>query len=149
MADNYPSEEGHISDGLVIGFCKATATIELHEAVGIGITAVSNYVSVIPAAADGDAIGVALKAASANEMLPVCFYGVVKMVAGTAITAGQVVRSDSLGTYLLDLADLSTGTAAPLYVGLNGTGTALRLGIALQPAASSGDEFLVLVGGLR
>lgn len=152
MTDLYPSEEGHISDGLVIGFAKiyaGSADVELHEAVNIGTTAVSGWVSVGAAAADGDAIGIAMKAGSAGDVIPVCFYGVVKLVAGTAITAGQVLRNDALGTYILDLADLSTGNVESIFVGDNGTGTAFRLGMALQPGAASGDEFLCLVGGFR
>ncbi len=117
--------------------------------MNIGATLVSDWVSVGAAAADGDAIGVALKAGSAGDVIPVCFYGVMKLKAGGAITAGQILRNDALGTYVLDIADLATGNAVPVYVGDNGTGTAFRLGMALQKAASSGDDFLVLVGGLR
>jgi len=151
MADFYPSEEGHISDGLVIGFCTAYDTVEVHEAVGLGITTVTGAISILAAAADGDAVGVTLKAAGAGEKVPVCFYGVMKLKAGAAITAGQTVYNDALGTYILDIQDTKTGCddVWNAYAALSGTGTAFRLGTALQKAAASGDDFLVLVGGLR
>jgi len=155
MTDLYPDEEGHISDGLVIGFCKAVDSIELHEAVALGSTGVSGFVSVKAASADGDAVGIALKSASAGDVIPVCFYGVVKVVAGATITTGQMCMNDALGTYILPIPNIEDTTAAEgwtnliEYVGLCGTGTRNRLGIALQPAAASGDEFLLLVGGIR
>lgn len=151
MADFYPDEEGHISDGLVIGFCQAVDAVELHEAVALGITTVTGAVSILAAAADGDAVGVTLKAGGIGAMVPVCFYGVMKLLAGSAITAGQIVQNDSLGTYILDIKDAKTGCDDWWITlsGISGTGTVFRLGMALQKAAASGDDFLVLVGGLR
>jgi hypothetical protein len=151
MADFYPDEEGHISDGLVIGFCQAVDAVEVHEAVALGITTVTGAVSILAAAADGDAVGVTLKAGGIGAKVPVCFYGVMKLKAGTAITAGQILQNDSLGTYILDIKDTITGCDDwwITLAGISGTGTVFRLGMALQAAANSGDDFLVLVGGLR
>ena len=145
MTDLYPSEEGYISDGNVIGYCKATATIALHSSVFIHGTAVSGEISVAPTAADGDGIAVALKAAATGDRIPVCFFGVVKMMAAAAIDESDQVKSDSLGTYIIPIADRDS-TAATLLRGLNYTGTVQRLGVALQAGASSGDELLVLIG---
>ena len=145
MTDLYPSEEGYISDGNVIGYCKCQATIALHSSVFIHGTAVAGVVSVAPTAADGDGCAVALKGGAAGEDIPVCFFGVVKMMAAAAIDEGDQVKSDSLGTYILPIADRDA-TAATLLRGMNYTGTVIRLGVALQAGASSGDELLVLVG---
>ncbi len=145
MTDLYPSEEGYISDGNVIGFCKVQAEVELHEAVFIHGTAVSGEIMVAPAAADGDGCAVTLKAGVAGDHIPVCFFGVVKLMAGAAIDEGDQLKNDSLGTYLLPIDDRDS-TAATELRGLNYTGTGIRLGVALQAGASSGDELLVLVG---
>ena len=145
MTDLYPSEEGYISDGNVIGYCKATATLELHESVFIHGTAVSGIISVAPTAADGDACAITLKAAVTGDYVPVCFFGVVKLRAAAAIDEGDQVKSDSLGTYILPIDDRDS-TAATELRGMNYTGTIIRLGVALQAGASSGDELLVLVG---
>ena len=145
MTDLYPSEEGYISDGFVVGFCKCQAAIELHEVVFIHGTAVSGVISVAPAAADGDGFAVALKAGAANEFIPVCFHGIVKMVAGDTLTAGDQLINDSLGTYVLPMPN-TTASNATIFRGLNNTGTRLRPGLALQNGAASGDELLVLVG---
>jgi len=146
MTDLYPSEEGYISDGYVIGYCKAQAPIALHASVYIHGTAVSGVISVAPGAADADSIGVALKAAdAAGDYIPVCFHGVVKMVAGDTITGGDQLINDSLGTYVLPMPN-TTSSNATIFRGLNYTGTRLRLGVALQNGDASADELLVLIG---
>jgi hypothetical protein len=145
MTDLYPSEEGYISDGYVIGYCKCQAAIELHEVVYIHGTAVSGTISVAPAASDADGFAVALKAGAANDYIPVCFHGVVKLVAGDTLTVGDQLINDSLGTYVLPMPD-TTATNATIFRGLNNTGSRLRVGLALQNGAASGDELLVLVG---
>lgn len=152
MTDNYPDEEGHIADGLIIGFCRASATITAGYAVSINSSVDSGYVYVTQGAADGDSVGVALKAASAqHDIVPVCFYGVVKMYGYGAITAGFPVMNDATANRVIGLkADTSTwATALYRWAGLDGGGTLMRLGIALQPCATTNDELLVLVGGLR
>jgi hypothetical protein len=155
MTDLYPDEEGHIADGLVIGFCKVVDGVEINEAVGLGLTAVSGVVSIIASAADGDAVGIALKSGVTNDYVPVCFYGIVKMYAGDTITAGDIVKNDATGTFVLPIAVITdttgvTGwTAIANYKAISHTGTAWRLGLALQNGATTGDELLMLVGGLR
>lgn len=145
MTDLYPSEEGYISDGYVLGYCKVQAAIELHEAVHVHTTAVSGTISVAPAAADADGFAIALKAGAAGEYIPVCFFGVVKLMAGDTLTVGDQLINDSLGTYVLPMPS-TTATNATIFRGLNNTGTRLRVGVALQNGAASGDELLVLVG---
>jgi hypothetical protein len=103
--DLYPDEEGHISDGLIIGYCRCQAAIVQNEAVFIHATSVSGVVSVAPTAGDADSCAVALKAGSAGDRIPVCFYGVVKMYGGSTITAGDVVCNDASGIFVAPLPD--------------------------------------------
>jgi hypothetical protein len=113
--------------------------------VKLGTTAAGNVV-VSVGAADGDSIGIALKTAVTNDLLPVALRGIMKIVAGEAIAANACLINDSSPGYMLTIPDLATGTAAPLFVGINGTGTVVRLGLALQDATQSGDEILMLLG---
>jgi hypothetical protein len=147
MTDLYPDEEGYISDGTVISFCKAAGTIALHSGVTLGTTAVSGAVSVVAGSADSDSVAVALKAANTNDYVPVCFFGIVKMVAGDTINEGDVVMNDASATYVLPIATL-THDEFTLWRGVVGatTGTGWRLGTAIQAGAASGDELLVLIG---
>ena len=145
MTDLYPSEEGYISDGYVSGYCRAQMTLELHDSVFIHGTAVSGIVSVASAAADANAIAITLKSAVTGDYIPVCFHGIVKLMAGDTLTGGDQLVNDSLGTYVLPMPN-TTSTNATIFRGLNYTGTRLRLGVALQNGAASGDELLVLVG---
>lgn len=149
MTDLYPSEEGYIADGSVIGFCKATAAIPIHSCVQIASTAVSGEISVTVGAADGDSLGIALKTAEAGDRIPVCFFGIVKMVIAAAVAEGDMVKSDASATYVIPI-DTLTHDEFVLWRGVSGgdTATAWRLGMALQGAASSGDEILLLVGRL-
>jgi len=146
MTDLYPDEEGYIADGSIVGFCKATAAIPLHSGVKFG-TSVSGVISVTAGAADGDSNGIALKEAAAGDFIPVCFYGVVKILAGAVLAEGDMVKSDASATYVLPI-DTLTHDEYVLWRGVSGgvTATAWRLGMTLQAAAASGDEFLLLVG---
>lgn len=152
--DNYPDEEGHIDDGLVIGFCKAAGTIVQNQAVKLGITTVSNYVQALACAADADSFAVALAAAVTDAYLPVCFYGVVKMYGGSTITAGDVVMNDASGLFVAPVRDENlalTPTQLAYYAMFKPAGTIRFLGLALQNAnaATTGGELLVLIGGQR
>lgn len=147
--DIYPDEEGHISDGLVIGFCKAQATIVQNQSVYLHATAVSGCVSVAPCAADADSCAVALKAASAGDFIPVCFYGVVKMYGGDTVTAGDVVVNDSSGIFVLPMPDQNldlTPTQIAYQAAFQAAGTIYRLGLALQNSSTTGAELLILIG---
>ena len=148
MTDLYPSEEGYISDGSIIGYCTADAAIALHSGVQIGATSTSGAILVVAGSADGDSVGIALKeATAAGDRIPVCFYGVVKFVGGAVIAEGDQVISDASATYALPIQTYTHDEFA-WYRGVCAgvTGTGWRLGMALQAAAASGDEFLLLVG---
>ena len=153
--DLYPDEEGHISDGLIIGYCKAQAVIVQNQAVFIHATSVSGVVSVAPCAADHDSYAVALKAAAAGEMVPVCFYGVVKMYGGSTITAGDFVCNDASGIFVNTLPAITQAAGAQTeilyYAEYSNGGSQYRLGLALQNAngATTGGELLVLIGAMR
>lgn len=150
MADLYPDEEGYIADGMLIGFCKAAGSIEINEAVSLGVTGVSGVVSVLAAAALGDACAVALKAAVTDDFIPVCFYGVVKMVVGTAtFTTGAIVYNSAIGTHVEIIPSTDTTPGIIAFRGISGDGTVFRLGTALQPGSTAADEALILIGGLR
>ena len=145
MTDLYPSEEGYISDGYVLGYCKCQAAVEYHDTLYIHGTAVSGTISVAPTTVDSTGVAIALKAGEAGDYIPVCFFGVVKLMAADTLTVGDCIISDALGTYVLPLPNV-TATAATKFRGLNNSGTLFRLGFALQNATASGDEFLALIG---
>ena len=149
--DLYPDEEGHISDGLIIGFAQCVGAVTQNAAVALGITAVSGYVSILASAADADSCAVALKAGVAGEDRRVCFYGVVKMYGGSTITAGDVVCNDASGLFLNTMYNLNLGltpTQINYMAAFKAGGTVYRLGLALQNGngATTGGELLVLIG---
>jgi hypothetical protein len=147
MADTYPDEEGYLGKGLVVRMCKANGAIELHSGVFIAATAVNNYISVVAGAADGDSVGIALKAASDGGYLPVAFYGMVKLLAGDTINEQDIIINDSNPTYMLPVPTYTAGQLA-VWRSLNNTGTQCRLGMAVTGAAASGDEFVAIIGKL-
>jgi len=147
MTDLYPDEEGYIGDGLVIGFAKAAGSITLHGAVAIPATGVSSYVSVT-AATYRTGIGIALRAADTNDYIPVVLYGIVKQWTGAApFAAGKLVTSATTAGYV-DVMPAANATTMLEWNGLgNGGTTALnRLGLALQPGTTAGDEALIAIG---
>ena len=146
MTDLYPDEEGYIADGSVIGFCKAATAITVHSGVSLG--SASGVITVSAGTADGDSVGIALKAGNTNDFLPICFFGVVKMVAGAVFNEGDMVKSAAAPATVLPI-DTLTHDQLTLWRGVIGAGgSAWRLGMALQAAAATSDEFLLLVGRL-
>jgi hypothetical protein len=137
--DYWPDEEGYIVEGLTIGFCYADAAIGEMDAVQVtGTTA--GRVRVATSAATGDSQGVALKAAgAAGAYIPVAFTGVVKMTAACSISVGDLVAGAITGDSVIEFDDESDN-----LTGLGGS--AWLLGMALQAAATTGDEILVLLG---
>ena len=156
MTDLYPDEEGYIEDGLQIGFAKAYESIALHAAIDLGTTGVSGYVSVGQAAFKAG-VGIALRAADTNDIIPVLFYGIVKQYGEAGITPGELVVSGTTGTYVAPMPALAAATVADLsnnlceWVGIGAGATTqyYRLGMALQPATTAGDEALILIGAIR
>ena len=148
MTDLYPDEEGYISDGAVIGFCKLVDTVALHAGVKKGVTSVSGVVSIVTGAGDGDSYAVALKAGVTDDFIPVCFHGIVKMMVGDTMTvAGDLVMNDANATYVLPIRAMTEDEIVK-WRGICGTGTYIRLGMLLQNGAASGDEALVFIGRL-
>ena len=148
MTDFWPEKDGLVADGFTVGFCYADhTTITANYPVTYGTHAASRL-AVDVCAAIGDGIGVALKTPVAvGDMIPVCFYGIVKMVVGTTgvgayIPAiGKYVHSDAnLG--VINAQGGSTNTSTYKLFG----GASYVLGIALQTPVAAADEFLVLVG---
>jgi hypothetical protein len=74
-------------------------------------------------------LGVALKAGDSGDYIPVCIYGIVKMYAGGALTAGKGVKADNEGRAVAALA----------------ADDSLSGGRALMSAGEADDEFIVLV----
>ena len=147
--DYYPKKDGHIEDGLLVGFCKAATSITVNSAVAIGNTTVSGVISVVSASFN-TGVGWATKAANTNDMVPVVFYGIVKAVGSTsvAISTGQSVVSDTTAGRVTNLAVMNATTTCTLVTN-SGTGTIHILGMALQAATTDADEILILVGGAR
>jgi hypothetical protein len=150
MTDLYPDEEGYISDGTIVGFCKAAAPITLHGAVKLAATAVSSYISVQPATV-GTGYGVALKAADTNDYIPVAFKGIVKQIVGAVTFAvGKPVIASGTTAGVVEAQPALNGTTMLEYVNLGNGGTTslYRLGYALQAGTTAGDEVLVMLAGL-
>lgn len=149
MTDLYPDEEGYISDGTIVGFCKAAGSISLHGAVALGATAVSNYISVV-AAGVANGIGIALKAADTNDYLPVALKGIVKQTVGAAtFSVGQPVHSSGTTVGVVERTTMGD-TANNNYLNIipGGTTTNYRLGFALQAGTTAGDEVLISLAAI-
>ncbi|TET19628.1 DUF2190 family protein [Candidatus Bathyarchaeota archaeon] len=136
MTDNWPDEEGFISEGEIVSLLKATATITKGTYVRL-----TGDLEVQPAVLDSDPIGVALKDASSGEKVSVCLHGVCKVKAGAAITRGKAVKSDASGR-AIELSDQAVDEAGvatyTIYYGR-------KAGIALQAAAAADDWILIFV----
>ena len=137
--DYWPQEEGYIVEGSPVMMCLSTTNIT--EMCCIRLTATTaGVVSVGVGAAWGDCIGVALRACTSGEMVPVAFNGVVKLLADATLALGQhVVNQATGGNKIIDPA-----ASASCKMGTNGS--AYILGTALQAAANDEDEILVLLG---
>ena len=141
MTDNYPNKDGYVADGICVGFCYAEAsTITLGSFVKFGTTR-ADYIGVAITAAAGDAVGMALKAASAaGDIIPVAFLGVVKATVHSTTAIGNLLsNSITTVTSVVPLAYTSDKLL------ING-GTAHVLGTALQTGAVPGDSILVHLG---
>lgn len=145
VVDKWPDEEGMIVEGIVIGFCEAGATLTANTGVDFG-TAATNKIVVTACSAIGDSVGVALKAASSGEMVPVAFTGVVKMTSTGTFNVGELVMGGAAGKARIGNAAANT-TAAQLFAAAGATTGSHILGKALQTATTEGDEVLILLGG--
>jgi len=95
-----------------------------------------------PATSAQNCIGIALKTVNAGEQCPVLMKGIVKVVAGGAISRGQAVYGADASKRILALTD------QPVNEGGTATYTiyyARKLGIALQSFGAAGDAGLIYV----
>lgn len=98
--------------------------------------------TVAPATAPTNCIGIALENVSEGEYVPVCVLGVVKVVAGAAISMGQAVYGADASRRILPLTDqdVNEGGANTYTIYY-----ARKLGIALDNFAAPGDTGRILV----
>lgn len=144
MTDYWPHNEGVVVDGFSIAMGRAQAAIEAFETVHMHTTAVNYAIQVAPASAAGDGYAVALKAAEADDIIPIMYLGIVKMQAATAMNEDDYVSNAAGGTQVQVIATMTAGELVA-YRALNYTGTAFRLGKTLN-GATTDDDILVLVG---
>lgn len=143
VTDRWPDEEGYIVEGIVIGFCEAGNTLTANRGCARGTAATGKIVVTTPAGV-GDSVGVALKAASAGEKVPVAFSGVIKMVSTGTFNAGEFITGGAAGRAKCGQAAANT-SSLNLFKAAGSTGSYI-LGMALQTAAAEGDECLILLG---
>lgn len=143
MTDYFPSKDGYVADGDVVGFCYADGAIVAGTYVAFG-TSRANYVAVATTSTASAAIGMALRDASAaGDIIPVCFMGVVKTIAGAAIATGALVGNSATSNKVVTLAYTSDKIRIN---GIGGNYTARILGTCLQGAHNNTDECLVYIG---
>jgi hypothetical protein len=137
--DWWPTQEGRIAEGLtVIGI--AGSTITESQLLKFG-TSASGQITVIPATALGDAWGIAVKAASTGDPLPVITFGLYKCnIGSTELLQGSLVMNSG-ATYVI-LGGLSTNSTNSVLLG----GASHILGMMTQSATAATDEAVVLIG---
>jgi len=151
MTDYWPDKDGLIADGFTIGFCYADdTTITANYTVKVGTTGASK-IPVAASTAIGDGIGVALKTPVAvGDMIPVCFYGLVKMVNAATGGSDPAALTPTIGKYVMNSGltgvfvgqGISTNTSTYKVF----SGASYVLGLCLCTVAATSDEFPVLVG---
>ncbi len=96
----------------------------------VTVTAGENWPPIVHEADSGEKVsGSALKSGNNGDYIPVCIYGIVKMYAGGAVTAGAGVKTDNEGRAVAALA--ADGS--------------LSGGRALMSAGEANDQFMVLI----
>lgn len=154
IIDMWDTQEGYICQGTDIGFCTLGTAVVAGECVKFG-TSAANQIVVSLWTDDADSVGVTMKGGVTGDVIPVVFYGVVKMVAHEVITVGQCVESSGTAGTTITYGNvapmmINTGGTSDIYLCVaNATGTRHILGLALQDADTDGDEILVLIGGQR
>lgn len=148
MTDYWPEKDGQISDGLVVGYCKAEGSITLHTAVKISASAASCIT--VDEASYKEGVGVAMKAADTNDYIPVMFYGIMKAKVDTG-AAISVMNHIVSGTTAGDFVALPSISATTYDSNVSEwiDGSSHKIGLALQAGTTDADEFLLLVGGAR
>ena len=142
MVDYWPQEEGCVFDAdAYILPCRPDDAILEMSAVKVGTT-VAGRISVLPSAAKGDGIGIALKAATAAgapSRIPVLFRGIAKVIADAQAATAGVFAVNNITTEFRDAATNVVGNLV-LF-----TGASYIMGMWLQSGAA-GSDVLLLVG---
>ena len=137
--DYWPQEEGYIYEGAPVMQCVASGAITENACVKLAAATVGNVV-VSESTTWGECIGVALRAVSSGQVVPVAFGGIVKMLADATLALGHQVVSSALGgNKLID-------GAASAAMACGDTGSAHFMGTLLHAAADDEDEVLLLIG---
>lgn len=90
------------------------------------------------AVAAQDCIGIATKAGTAGQMVPVIVRGRVKATAGGVITRGKAVYGADASSHVLALADINEGGAATIS-------WTRKLGLCEQGAGAAGDLISLII----
>jgi hypothetical protein len=143
--DYYPDEEGVLLDGISLGWCIASTTIDANQQVAFDTATAGNVVAL--AGAYRDSCGVAMRAASSSDYVPVLLYGIVKMKLAITVAAGSPVQSATAAGYVYPAASIATATYLSYMKALCYGGTVHILGKALQGGLTD-DEVLILVSPL-
>lgn len=153
--DQWDSQEGYISQGQVIGFVELGTAAVAGEPLGFG-TPAANKIVMDLYTGEANGVGVCLKSGGTGDKVPVCFYGVCKMLAFSVCTVGGfVISAGTPGTTITYGAvtplTAEAGTTVYTMQGMqlarnNGTGTAFLLGQCLQAGTTVGNQLLVLIG---
>ena len=142
MVDYWPQEEGCVFDAdAYILPCRPDDAILEMSAVKVGTT-VAGRISVLPSAAIGDGIGIALKAATAAgapSRIPVLFRGIAKVLVDAVGATTGVFAVNNVTTAF---GNAATNVVTDLV--LFG-GASYIMGLFLQTGAA-GSEVLLLVG---
>jgi hypothetical protein len=137
--DYWPQEEGYIVEGTPVAMCYAAAAVGEMSCVKLSTTT-AGRLEVAASAGAGDSLGVALRATSGGQMIPVAFGGVVKLLVGGTLALGAPVIAHGSDTAKVT----DTGTSLDIMIGDNGTQRIM--GLALHAGATLADEILVLLG---
>jgi hypothetical protein len=118
-----------VSSNALILTCKCDEN-NVRKGRFVTVTAGENWPPLVHEADSGEKVfGVALKTGNSGDYVPVCIYGIVKIYAGGAVTAGAGLKTDNEGRSV---------AAVAADEGLSG-------GRALMSASEADDQFLVLV----
>lgn len=151
MATDYWSkEEGAVFDACsYIIPCRASTVILEGSSVTTTTTSTDGYIEVAPSTALGDGIGVACRAAAGdNDMIPVLFYGMYKMIVSWF---GANVRV-GFGSFVVNSITTMVGCASDNGWNYLATCSAVMgggsfiLGMCMQQTTAIRDEALILIG---
>lgn len=153
MTDNWDTQEGYICQGQILGFVTLGSAIVAGDVLTWGTNAANQVVMSEAGAANGDGLAVAMKSGVTGDVIPAVFNGVMKMVSHITVTQGDcVINCATAGTTITygqvqPQTAVNTANDAQIIAlkAVNGTGTAYRLGMALQTGVP-GDEILVMIG---